>query len=397
MGRAKKCLPALVVRGGQRVYALIRCIGNEMRSSAHLLVACFFVGVLAANTASAQKKISDPKAIVSAKTVYFEDKSGVDAVGIKALTELSRWGKYRIVTDQKKADLIVVLSTDPHAGGHLLLGGQTGSVDSTGHVADDSIPSYNKLEPVRHAFLTVVDAQSGKELWSDSERWGGLLTGFDSVGEHLVEKFEKEEQAAEWRGSLKLVKSVYPTYPEEARKKQVEGTVTVKVVVNKNGKIASAKAVSGPAELIPSSEEAAKQYEFEPPEHAPVTIEIEMTYGLGPKPCPPGKKGDHGIVGYDGRLPMSTGHPEMLKVVDEIDLRLPLYPENAREAGIEGDLKLWIVVAPSGEVIGVRVVESVDPEIDEAALAAVRKWKFKVTRGEAATFPIKISYRMMCD
>jgi hypothetical protein len=53
--------------------------------------------------------------------------------------------------------------------------------------------------------------------------------------------------------------------------------------------------------------------------------------------------------------------------------------------------------ATSGEVVGALVIKPVDPAINEAALATVRTWKFKVTRGEQAGFPIKFLYRLSCD
>jgi len=55
----------------------------------------------------------------------------------------------------------------------------------------DPAPNFNKLAPVRYAFLTVIDPETGENLWTDSHQWGGLLTGFDSVGVRLVKKLEK--------------------------------------------------------------------------------------------------------------------------------------------------------------------------------------------------------------
>jgi TonB family protein len=194
-----------------------------------------------------------------------------------------------------------------------------------------------------------------------------------------------------------LIKSVDPTYPAEVLKKYIDGTVTVRIVVDKNGKVSEAKALTGPAELFSPSVEAAKQYQFEPPKDPPVTTELEMSYGYSPAPCPPGKKGDHAEVFYAEKLPINTGHAGVLRVVGDINEPMPPYPEDARDAGIEGDLELFITVARSGDVIGARVVKSVDPAIDDAALATVRTWRFKVTRGEQAGFPIKFHYRMTCD
>jgi TonB family protein len=217
------------------------------------------------------------------------------------------------------------------------------------------------------------------------------------VGEHLVKEFEKQAKAAEKVSNLKLVKSPHPSYPDEALKKKVEGSVIVRIVVNKDGNVISAKAVSGPPELIQSSVEAAKQYQFEPTQDAPVTADLKISFSMTSKPCPPGKKGEKGEVSYGWRYPMKTEHAGQLNVVGDIDMGMPPYPREAWEAGKEGDLELFITVARSGDVVGARVIKPVDPAIDEAALATVRTWKFKVTRGEQAGFPIKILYRVTCD
>ena len=369
-----------------------------MWSSANFLTICLVGSLVAVSSALAQKEIANPQPIVAAKTIYFDDESGVDAVGKKALAEVSKWGRFQSVQDRKKADLVIVLSTDPQRGGNLIFaGGQTGTIDSEGRIEEDPVPNYRKLGPVRYAFLTVIDAQTGKNLWSASQRWGGLLTGFDSVGEHLVKELEKQIQAAERRSSLKLVRSVTPTYPGEVSKKNIEGTVTVRIVVDKHGKVTAAKALAGPTELFHPSVEAAKQYQFEPPQGAPVTTELELGYGLSPKPCPPGKKGEYANVFYAEQLPMKAELAGALKAVGGIYEPLPPYPEKPRESGKEGDLELFITVAPGGEVVGARVLNSVDPMIDEVALATVRTWKFKVTRGGQAGFPIRFLYRMTCN
>lgn len=368
-----------------------------MRFSAHLLAICFVGTLTTASCAFAQKEIANPQAIASAKTIYFEDKSGVDAVGKNALAELRKWGRFQIVEDPQKADLIVLLSTDPEQGGNLIVsGGQTATIDTHGHVEEDSIPNFNKLENVRHAFLIVKDARSGADLWISSERWGGLLTGFNSVGERLVKEFEKQTQLADQRSKLKPIKSINPAYRPEVARTQIEGTVIVRVVVDRDGTVSSAKALSGPPELFQASVDAAKQWQFEPPEQAPITTNLEMKYGLESKPCPPGQKGSHPVILRAERLPMKTGRPGQLSVVADIDVPPPPYPEEARERGTEGELELFITVARNGDVIGARVVKSLDPVVDKAALATVRTWKFKVTRGEQAGFPIKFLYRMTC-
>ncbi len=53
------------------------------------------------------------------------------------------------------------------------------------------------------------------------------------------------------------------------------------------------------------------------------------------------------------------------------------YTAAARAEGIEGKLKLRVVVAIDGSVVSVDVLSSVSPELDAAAVAAVKRWRFK--------------------
>jgi hypothetical protein len=86
-----------------------------------------------------------------------------------------------------------LLAADPYNGGHIIFsGGQTGTVNSSGQIQEDRVPNYNRQAPVRDAYLTVIDAKTGQNLWSDSHVWGGLLNGGQSAGERLVQKLQKQ-------------------------------------------------------------------------------------------------------------------------------------------------------------------------------------------------------------
>ena len=68
----------------------------QMRCPIHLLAICLLAILVAARPSLAQKEIVNAQAIAPAKTIYFEDKSGVDAVGKKALAELSSWDDLKL-------------------------------------------------------------------------------------------------------------------------------------------------------------------------------------------------------------------------------------------------------------------------------------------------------------
>jgi protein TonB len=54
----------------------------------------------------------------------------------------------------------------------------------------------------------------------------------------------------------------------------------------------------------------------------------------------------------------------------------PVYPDIAREAGVDGQVLVQALVGKDGKVKDVRVVKSI-PMLDAAAVAAVKQWVFK--------------------
>jgi TonB family protein len=55
----------------------------------------------------------------------------------------------------------------------------------------------------------------------------------------------------------------------------------------------------------------------------------------------------------------------------------PIYPEKAREKRKQGTVSLGLIVSKDGSATGVHVVNSVDRDIDQAAIDAVSQWKFE--------------------
>ncbi|HSA96705.1 MAG TPA: energy transducer TonB [Acidobacteriota bacterium] len=68
--------------------------------------------------------------------------------------------------------------------------------------------------------------------------------------------------------------------------------------------------------------------------------------------------------------------------------RVPaVYPEAAKKAGIEGTVVLSVSLNEKGQVIRARVIKSI-PELDEAALEAVRHWKYEPMTVDGKPRPI---------
>lgn len=68
----------------------------------------------------------------------------------------------------------------------------------------------------------------------------------------------------------------------------------------------------------------------------------------------------------------------------------PAYPAAARVAHVEGAVLLDIVIDAQGRVQAVRVLRSI-PALDQAAIDAVRQWRFTPTRVNGAAVPIAMN------
>lgn len=56
--------------------------------------------------------------------------------------------------------------------------------------------------------------------------------------------------------------------------------------------------------------------------------------------------------------------------------RAPTYPEDARAGGVEGDVRLELIVDPDGKVETARVIQGANASLERAALEAVRSFRF---------------------
>ena len=68
----------------------------------------------------------------------------------------------------------------------------------------------------------------------------------------------------------------------------------------------------------------------------------------------------------------------------------PVYPPEAREARLQGVVIMEVTLSPTGEVSDVEVLRSV-PQLDEAAVAAVRQWRYEPTLVDGEPVPILLT------
>jgi TonB family protein len=70
----------------------------------------------------------------------------------------------------------------------------------------------------------------------------------------------------------------------------------------------------------------------------------------------------------------------------------PAYPEAARKSGAQGIVVLEALIDEQGNVRVAKVSQSLDPDLDQAALEALRAWKFKPATYEH--HPVKVFYTL---
>jgi TonB family protein len=93
------------------------------------------------------------------------------------------------------------------------------------------------------------------------------------------------------------------------------------------------------------------------------------TPGMPPPPPPPPPPGDREVP---NAIRLAAGQQPPVKIKDA----KPEYPQDAKDAGVQGIVILDATIDEQGDVANVRVVRSV-PMLDQAAMDAVREWKFQ--------------------
>lgn len=173
-----------------------------------------------------------------------------------------------------------------------------------------------------------------------------------------------------------------PVYPQMAKIAKVEGDVVIKAYITKAGSIENLRAVSGHPILIQSAMDAVTHWKYKPflLNGEPVAVETTVTvkYRL---PSPPHK------------LRISSGVADGQKISGQD----PVYPLEAKRQHIQGDVVLRALTDEKGNIASLQVLSG-DPILAEAALAAVKTWKYKpwMLNGEPVQteFPVTIKFHM---
>ena len=92
-------------------------------------------------------------------------------------------------------------------------------------------------------------------------------------------------------------------------------------------------------------------------------------------------------------------YSEMTNAATVIHRVEPTYPESALRDRIEGTVRLEVAISANGSVTSTDIVKGVRDDIDNAAKAAVRLWKFAPASagGKAISGPVIVSLDFKLD
>lgn len=183
--------------------------------------------------------------------------------------------------------------------------------------------------------------------------------------------------------SAMLIHQVAPVYPSTAKAAHISGTVMLHAIIGTDGTVQNLQFVSGPPLLMKSAMDAVQQWIYKPtllkgePVAVDTTISVVYTLGdnnSGSKPaeiegvaidCP-----DDGLV----RVFVSP-KVQAARILEKVE---PVYPEEAKKAGIEGTVLFHAIIAKDGTVEEL-TLEDGDPILAKAAEEAVKQWRYAVT------------------
>jgi len=157
-----------------------------------------------------------------------------------------------------------------------------------------------------------------------------------------------------------------------------------------------------PKTATPAPSENTNKAPIAPPQN-PVTNEPTLVSGPpAPPGAPPGVIGNSGIPGTDRGVFTAPPDPPPPAVVKPVPVggnikpptRLsyadPVYPQIAIAAKIDGMVILEATIDETGVVRDVKVLRSI-PMLDQAAMDAVKRWRYTPTRLNGAAVPILLT------
>jgi|SRR5579863_4694576 TonB family protein len=194
--------------------------------------------------------------------------------------------------------------------------------------------------------------------------------------------------------ALEVIKREKATYPEEAREKQLQGEVWVKISVSEAGDVSGVELISGDPVLARAAVDAAKKWKFKPfiKNGKPVPVSTRIPFDFAFSTSVHDEKGEpvaqqNPTVGQtppSGEAPsrVSVTTPQRVRVSQGVSTGLlihkvnPIYPNEARRAHVQGEVILRAEISKEGRIVNLRLISGPE-ELAPAAIGAVQQWRYK--------------------
>ena len=92
-----------------------------------------------------------------------------------------------------------------------------------------------------------------------------------------------------------------------------------------------------------------------------------------------GQKPASGVSAAQRRTPQRIRVGGNVQAAKLLQAPKPIYPASSQSAGIAGTVLLRAIVSIDGGIIGLTVLSSPDPALADAAMEAVRRWRYQPT------------------
>jgi TonB family protein len=173
-----------------------------------------------------------------------------------------------------------------------------------------------------------------------------------------------------------------PPYSKEAREKHLEGSVELRVVIGTDGKVEDLSATSGDPVLAAAAVDAVRQWTFEPKRVDGQAVEAEV------KICVDFHLLTAGSADSNGMGCRTTKGVTSARVISQVP---PIYPAKARKKHIEGQVLLQARIGVDGIVQDLSVISG-NPELTQAAIDAVRQWRYSPTLKDGT--PVEVTTKI---
>ena len=266
----------------------------------------------------------------------------------------------------------------------------------------------------------------------------------------VEEKIETEEKPEVSRKAV-LINDVIPVYPEKAIRDQVEGTVSLRFLINVDGSVSDVIIFKGPEIFYQTVIEAVSQWRFKPAEHDGKAMPAwmaqqfkferselasELFYRVSFIPPIATDNGEEFVAGFQSSgfaptqeqaalaklieakqkfKPKQQNTPsadaDSSKVLEffmvEAKPKLlysvkPVHPEEAIRDSLEGKVFLKFIVNVDGSVSDVTVLRTIGPEVfHQAAIDAISQFRFKPAEHNGKVVPVwmtqPITFQLLND